>query len=164
MIQQAARRTDCCEVADTCRLIRAPEGGIACAICPTGYIANIAAPTFGQGEGGRACNATASYSIVRDHCLGEPSCAVTASTDLFGDPVSRKRRNCPDDTYSSPTSMVKDTSTSRAAVPGRGQVPGVCLHLFQQLIKSSVAGVERDQGFCGWSTRCIFPEQRRERR
>lgn len=68
--------------------IRVQEGKTAVAVCPVGLLVDgIGDPVFGQMEGGRACNATGSYSVVCDRCLGRSSCTVPATTRLFGDPV-----------------------------------------------------------------------------
>lgn len=75
--------------------MQAPEGEVAYANCFGGRIASIRRPTFGRMDGnGRACNATTSYTVVRDRCLGLPSCAVPASNSLFGDPVRDSARRC----------------------------------------------------------------------
>lgn len=84
----SSQSSDESDVESSPKHVRALEGGVAVAICPWGQVIDsIQRPAFGEMEGGRACNATSSYSVVQDRCLGESSCAVPASTDLFGEPV-----------------------------------------------------------------------------
>lgn len=66
----------------------ASNGRVAFAVCSDGLIDSIIQPVYGHIGDGHACNATTSYSVVRERCIGVSSCAVLASPNLFGDPVS----------------------------------------------------------------------------
>eukprot|EP01113_Clastostelium_recurvatum_P042298 TRINITY_DN6848_c2_g1_i2.p1 TRINITY_DN6848_c2_g1~~TRINITY_DN6848_c2_g1_i2.p1 ORF type:complete len:1285 (+),score=327.62 TRINITY_DN6848_c2_g1_i2:312-4166(+) len=83
----------------------ASEGGVVNLLCPGGSVitslpfVSYGLPTQATPAGScgiesanLACNASSSYSVVADSCLGRSSCSISSSNGVFGDPCSGRTK------------------------------------------------------------------------